>query len=189
MAAVAFDGAHTAEKELSALRTSREDPWLTEVAVLELMTGRYKEQVTWRDAATGRLLAESDFFEKLSPNCLITPGYGGRVYSPRRRGSSPCRCGRPPAASSEPPIPIQPPGGLMSEQSASAHARRRARDVVLLTVAAVCSWLLAKHALPPHVDAAVIPTLVLLGTRHFRRGKRAGGHEPKHPAVKFVLAA
>ena len=30
MAAVAFDGAHTAEKELSALRTSRDDPWLTQ---------------------------------------------------------------------------------------------------------------------------------------------------------------
>jgi hypothetical protein len=54
--------------------------------MLELMTGRYKEQVTWRDAATGRLLAESDFFEPLSPNCLITPGYGGRVYFPTGKG-------------------------------------------------------------------------------------------------------
>jgi hypothetical protein len=39
MAAVAFAGAHTAERELSALRTSREDPWLTEVAVREHHTG------------------------------------------------------------------------------------------------------------------------------------------------------
>ncbi len=54
--------------------------------MLELMTGRYKEQVTWRDAATGRLLAESDFFEPLSPNCLITPGYGGRAYYPTAEG-------------------------------------------------------------------------------------------------------
>jgi hypothetical protein len=53
---------------------------------LELMTGRYTEQVTWRDAATGRLLAESDFFEPLSPNCLITPGYGGRSYFPTAKG-------------------------------------------------------------------------------------------------------
>lgn len=77
----------------------------------------------------------------------------------------------------------------MSDQSASAKARRRARDVVLLTVAAVCSWLWAKLVLSPDVDAAVIPTLVALGTRHFRRGKREGEHEPKHRAVKFVLAA
>jgi len=77
----------------------------------------------------------------------------------------------------------------MSDQSASANARRRARDVVLLAVAAVCSWLLAKLVLSPDVHAAVIPTLVVMGTRHFRRGKREGEHEPKHPAVKFVLAA
>ena len=35
MAAVAFDGTHTAEKELSDLRTSRSDPWLNDVAVVE----------------------------------------------------------------------------------------------------------------------------------------------------------
>jgi hypothetical protein len=78
---------------------------------------------------------------------------------------------------------------LMSDQSASANARRRVRDVVLLTVAAVGCWLLAK-LVPPHgVHAAVIPTLVALGARHFRRGKRTGEHGPKHPAVRFVLAA
>jgi hypothetical protein len=38
--------------------------------------------------------------------CLITPGYGGRVYFPTGKGSSPCRCGRSPAASPGPPIPI-----------------------------------------------------------------------------------
>jgi hypothetical protein len=54
--------------------------------MLELMTGRYKEQVTWRDAATGRLLAESDYFDPLSPGSLITPGYGGRVYFPTAKG-------------------------------------------------------------------------------------------------------
>src|SRR6266542_51364 len=92
-------------------------------------------------------------------------------------------------ARSEPPSPTQSRGGLMSDQSASANARRRARDVVLLAVAAVCSWLLAKLVLSPDVHAAVIPTLVVMGTRHFGRGKREGEHEPKHPAVKFVLAA
>jgi hypothetical protein len=42
----------------------------------------YREQLTWRDAATGRVLAESDFFEPLTINSLTTPGFGGRVYFP-----------------------------------------------------------------------------------------------------------
>ena len=54
--------------------------------VLALMTGNYREQVTWRDAATGRVLAESDFFEPLTPGSLITPGFGGRVYFPTSKG-------------------------------------------------------------------------------------------------------
>jgi uncharacterized membrane protein len=42
MAAVTFEGTHTAERELSALRSSRNDPWLEEVAVLERhKTDRY----------------------------------------------------------------------------------------------------------------------------------------------------
>jgi uncharacterized membrane protein len=35
MAAVTFDGAHGAEKALSDLRTSRQEPWLGEVSVIE----------------------------------------------------------------------------------------------------------------------------------------------------------
>ena len=45
-----------------------------------LGTQNYKEQVTWREAATGKILAESDFFEPMGFNNLIVPGYGGRVY-------------------------------------------------------------------------------------------------------------
>jgi len=45
-----------------------------------LATSNYKEQVTWRDASTGKVLAESDFFEPMGLNNLITPGFGGRVY-------------------------------------------------------------------------------------------------------------
>lgn len=45
-----------------------------------MFTGNYKEQVTWRDAATGRILAESDFFEPMTFGSLITPGFGGRAY-------------------------------------------------------------------------------------------------------------
>jgi hypothetical protein len=53
---------------------------------LALFTGNYKEQVTWRDAATGRIIAASDFFEPLTPGSLITPGFGGRVYFPTSKG-------------------------------------------------------------------------------------------------------
>jgi hypothetical protein len=55
-------------------------------ALLDFATGKYKEQVTWRDAATGRVLAESDFFEPLTFNSLIVPGYGGRFYYPTNTG-------------------------------------------------------------------------------------------------------
>ena len=53
---------------------------------LALFTGNYKEQVTWRDAATGRIIAESDFFEPLTPGSLVTPGFGGRIYFPTGKG-------------------------------------------------------------------------------------------------------
>jgi hypothetical protein len=57
-----------------------------EPMTLALFTANYKEQVTWRDAATGRLIAESDFFEPLTIGSLITPGFGGRVYFPTGEG-------------------------------------------------------------------------------------------------------
>jgi hypothetical protein len=55
-------------------------------ALLDVVTGHYTEQVTWREAATGRILAESDFFEPLTFNSLIVPGYGGRMYYPTNTG-------------------------------------------------------------------------------------------------------
>ena len=55
-------------------------------ALAEVATGKYKEQVTWREAATGRLLAESDYFEPLTFNSLMVPGYGGRTYYPTNSG-------------------------------------------------------------------------------------------------------
>jgi hypothetical protein len=57
-----------------------------EPARIALFTENYKEQLTWRDAATGRLLAESDFFEPLTINSLTTPGFGGRIYFPTAVG-------------------------------------------------------------------------------------------------------
>jgi hypothetical protein len=53
-----------------------------------LATENYKEQLTWRDPATGRILAESDFFEPLTINSLTTPGFSGRVYFPTAVGKS-----------------------------------------------------------------------------------------------------
>ncbi len=55
-------------------------------ALVDVASGKYKEQVTWREAATGRVLAESDFFEPLTFNSLIVPGYGGRMYYPTGSG-------------------------------------------------------------------------------------------------------
>jgi hypothetical protein len=53
---------------------------------LALFTTNYKEQVTWRDTATGWLLAASDFFEPMAFGSLITPGIGGRVYFATGKG-------------------------------------------------------------------------------------------------------
>jgi hypothetical protein len=38
------------------------------------------EQVVWRDAATGKELARSDAFPKMSAGILVTPGYAGPQY-------------------------------------------------------------------------------------------------------------
>ncbi len=57
-----------------------------EPVMAALMSANYKEQVTWHDALTGRKLAESDFFEPLVINSLVTPGFGGRCYFPTHKG-------------------------------------------------------------------------------------------------------
>src|SRR3954447_18618603 len=42
MIAITFDGAHAAERQLSDLRSTRDDPWLSEVSLLEhIVDGRY----------------------------------------------------------------------------------------------------------------------------------------------------
>lgn len=51
-----------------------------------IFTNNYTEQLTWRDAATGRIIAESDFFAPLTINSLTPPGFGGRVYFPSAAG-------------------------------------------------------------------------------------------------------
>jgi len=51
-----------------------------EATAEQLQNGTYTEQATWRDAATGNLLAESPFFSAMAANTLITPGFGGDFY-------------------------------------------------------------------------------------------------------------
>jgi hypothetical protein len=53
---------------------------------LAFFTANYTEQVTFHNAATGEKLAESSFFEPLTPNSLVVPAFGGRCYFPTRRG-------------------------------------------------------------------------------------------------------
>jgi hypothetical protein len=51
-----------------------------------LFTASYKEQVTSREAATGRIIAQSDFFEPLSPGSLITHRASAAAYTSRPAG-------------------------------------------------------------------------------------------------------
>ena len=58
----------------------------TRAAFATFATANYTEQVTWHDSLTGHKLAESDFFDPLTVNCLVTPGFGGRFYYPSAKG-------------------------------------------------------------------------------------------------------
>lgn len=40
----------------------------------------YTEQIQWRDAATGRLLAASDYYPPAALAAQVPPGYGGLIY-------------------------------------------------------------------------------------------------------------
>jgi len=66
----------------SAMKPGADEAPVMQTAV----SGKYKEKLSWWDAAAGRLLAESDLFEPLTQGSLITPGFGGRVYFPTGHG-------------------------------------------------------------------------------------------------------
>jgi hypothetical protein len=51
---------------------------------LTMFTGNYKEQVAWRDAATGHIIAALDCFEPMTFGSLITTGFGGRAQLHRQ---------------------------------------------------------------------------------------------------------
>jgi DNA-binding beta-propeller fold protein YncE len=41
----------------------------------------YTEQIQWRDAETGKLLAASDFYSPAATGAQVPPGYGGMIYN------------------------------------------------------------------------------------------------------------
>lgn len=74
-------------KDKRVILLSNMKPDVAGTPVMDLFAkGAYSEQVTWRDAATGRLIAESNYFEPMTIGSLITPGFGGRVYFPTSKG-------------------------------------------------------------------------------------------------------
>ncbi|MCB0726506.1 MAG: PQQ-binding-like beta-propeller repeat protein [Ignavibacteriae bacterium] len=73
------------DKRVLILSNIKQDIKIEPVKIA-LFTAKYKEQVTWRDANTGKIIAESDFFEPLTINSLIVPGFGGRFYFPTANG-------------------------------------------------------------------------------------------------------
>lgn len=80
------DGASTALQTLigpadrRVLGTARAEPGVTQQALMQTSSPPYKQQAIWLEAKTGKLLAESDFFEPMNFNTLLSPGYGGRFY-------------------------------------------------------------------------------------------------------------
>ncbi|MEU8460473.1 hypothetical protein [Streptomyces sp. NPDC029003] len=70
-------------KDKRVLGVSRINPNATPE---QLEKGTYTEQATWRDAATGRLLAQSAYYEPMTLNTLITPAFGGGFYFPTGKG-------------------------------------------------------------------------------------------------------
>lgn len=80
--------------------TSKWDP---SADIGALATGSYTVQAVWRDAATGKELAASDFLSPISFNALITPTYGGRWVFPSGPAGS-LYFLQPMPASSEPPV-------------------------------------------------------------------------------------
>jgi hypothetical protein len=46
----------------------------------------YTEQIQWRDADTGKLLAASDYFNPMIPLFQMWPGYGGLIYEGLNNG-------------------------------------------------------------------------------------------------------
>ena len=62
------------------LGTARAEPGTTLEQLNQTFNPTYRQQALWLEAKTGRVLAESSFFEPMNFNTLLTPGFGGRFY-------------------------------------------------------------------------------------------------------------
>lgn len=67
-------------KDQRVLGTARAEPGTTLPELMNVAAPTYRQQALWLDAASGRVLAESSFFEPMNFNTLLSPGYGGRFY-------------------------------------------------------------------------------------------------------------
>ena len=84
--------------------------WNPDVKVGALASGAYTQQVVWRDAATGKPLASSDFLPAIGFNGLVAPAYGGRFVYPAQSSGS-LYFLQPMPASSQPPVPSKTESG------------------------------------------------------------------------------
>jgi hypothetical protein len=62
------------------LGTARAEPGTTLQQLNQTFAPTYRQQALWLEPRTGRILAESAFFEPMNFNTLLTPGFGGRFY-------------------------------------------------------------------------------------------------------------
>lgn len=62
------------------LGTARAEPGTTLQQLNQTFAPTYRQRALWLEARTGRILAESAFFEPMNFNTLLTPGFGGRFY-------------------------------------------------------------------------------------------------------------
>ena len=67
-------------KDRRVLATARAEPGTTLEQLNQTSRPDYRQQALWLDAATGRILAESSWFEPMNFNTMLAPGYGGRFY-------------------------------------------------------------------------------------------------------------
>ena len=62
------------------LGTARAEPGTTLNELNQTSGAPYRQQALWLDARTGKILAQSEYFEAMNFNTLLVPGYGGRFY-------------------------------------------------------------------------------------------------------------
>lgn len=67
-------------KDQRVLGTARAEPGTTLAQLNQTSAPNYRQQALWLDAKSGKILAESSYFEPMTFNTMLTPGFGGRFY-------------------------------------------------------------------------------------------------------------